>query len=118
MNLECLRDLCLSLPDCTEDLPFDENTLAFRVLGKIFVLTDLVASDRFNAKCDPQWAISLRERFPLSVFPGYHMNKKHWNTILMDARLPEALLEDLVRHAHSLIHPNWRKTSSTYIREW
>lgn len=57
MNLESLRDLCLGLPDSTEDLPFDENTLAFRALGKIFVLTDLIKSDRFNVKCDPAWAL-------------------------------------------------------------
>jgi len=118
MNLESLRDLCLSLPDCTEDLPFDENTLAFRALGKIFVLTDLVDSNRFNAKCDPQWTLTLRERFPLAVLPGYHMNKKHWNTVHMDARLPEALLEDLVRHAHALVHPGWRNSATSYIREW
>lgn len=118
MNLESLRDLCLSLPDCTEDLPFDENTLAFRALGKIFVLTDLVVSDRFNAKCDPKWTVELRERFPDAILPGYHMNKKHWNTILMDARLPETLLQDLVRHAHALVHPEWRKTAPNCIREW
>lgn len=118
MNLESLRDLCLSLPDCTEDLPFDENTLAFRALGKIFVLTDLVESDRFNAKCDPEWTLSLRECFPLAILPGYHMNKKHWNTVRMDARLPEALMKDLVRHAHALVHPAWRNSASTYIREW
>jgi predicted DNA-binding protein (MmcQ/YjbR family) len=115
MNLESLRDLCLSLPDCSEDLPFDENTLAFRALGKIFVLTDLVESDRFNAKCDPTWSIALRERYPEALVPGYHMNKKHWNTIRMDARLPEILLENLVRHSHALVHPALRETASTYI---
>lgn len=118
MNLESLRDLCLSLPDCTEDLPFDQNTLAFRALGKIFVLTDLVESDQFNAKCNPEWTLNLRERYPNAILPGYHMNKKHWNTVRLDARLPERLVEDLVRHAHALVHPDWRPSAAHYIREW
>ncbi len=115
MNLESLRDLCLGLPDSTEDLPFDENTLAFRALGKIFVLTDLIKSDRFNAKCDPAWALELRERYPNEILPGYHMNKKHWNTVRMDGRIPNPLLEALVRHAHALVHPVYRKTAGDFI---
>lgn len=115
MNLESLRDLCLGLPDSTEDLPFDENTLAFRALGKIFVLTDLIQSDRFNAKCDPTWALELRERYPNEILPGYHMNKKHWNTVRMDGRIPNPLLEALVRHAHALVHPVYRKTAGDYL---
>jgi len=115
MNLESLRDLCLGLPDCTEDLPFDQNTLAFRALGKIFVLTDLIESDRFNAKCDPAWALDLRERYPNEILPGYHMNKKHWNTVRMDGRIPNPLLEALVRHAHALVHPVYRKSASNFI---
>ena len=115
MNLESLRDLCLGLPDSTEDLPFDENTLAFRALGKIFVLTDLIESDRFNAKCDPAWGLELRERYPNEILPGYHMNKKHWNTVRMDGRIPNPLLEALVRHAHALVHPVYRKTAGDFI---
>ncbi|MFM7178079.1 MAG: MmcQ/YjbR family DNA-binding protein [Bacteroidota bacterium] len=82
MNLESLRDLCLSLQDCTEDLPFDQNTLAFRALGKIFVLTDLVESDRFNAKCDPEWTLTLRERYPDAILQRKRRsNKKRHRTL-------------------------------------
>ena len=103
MNLESLRDLCLGLPDSTEDLPFDENTLAFRALGKIFVLTDLIESDRFNAKCDPAWALELRERYPNEILPGYHMNKKHWNTVYVDGRLSAGQLQEFIQHSYDLV---------------
>ena len=103
MNLESLRDLCLGLPDCTEDLPFDQNTLAFRALGKIFVLTDLIESDRFNAKCDPAWALDLRERYPNEILPGYHMNKKHWNTIVLNGSVPNKVVRELIDHSYELV---------------
>lgn len=115
MTLESLRTLCLGLPECTEDMPFDANTLAFRVRGKIFVLTDLVEASRFNAKCDPEWALELRERYPDDIVPGFHMNKKHWNTVGMEGRVPERILVALVRHAHALVHPDLRRSASDFI---
>jgi predicted DNA-binding protein (MmcQ/YjbR family) len=92
MHLEALRDFCLSLPLVTEDFPFDERTLAFRIGGKIFLLTDVEEPWEFNAKCDPERAIELRELYPDAIRPGYHMNKKHWNTIRLDRQLEPELL--------------------------
>jgi len=76
MNIEMFRDFCLSLKDTTEEFPFDESTLVFKVGGKIFALTDIDLFNSINLKCDPETAIELRERYS-SVLPGYHMNKKH-----------------------------------------
>ena len=103
MNIEWLREYCLSLPHATEDFPFDERTLAFRVAGKIFLLTDVEEPWEFNAKCDPERAVELRERYPDAVRPGYHMNKTHWNTVRIDMGLDDALVLDLIRHSYDLI---------------
>jgi predicted DNA-binding protein (MmcQ/YjbR family) len=103
MNIEWLREYCLSLPHATEDFPFDERTLAFRVAGKIFLLTDVEEPWEFNAKCDPERAVELRERYPDAVRPGYHMNKTHWNTVRIDRGLDDALVLDLIRHSYDLI---------------
>ena len=84
MNIETIRKYCLKKPVVTEDFPFDENTLVFRVMGKIFLLAAIDEIPlRINLKCDPEKAVELREEYD-SVLPGYHMNKTHWNTILID----------------------------------
>ena len=103
MNIESLRDFCLSLPACTEDFPFDESTLVFRVGNKIFLLTDVDEGQSFNAKCNPERAIELRELHPDAILPGYHMNKQHWNTVLLHADLDERLLREMIRHSYDLI---------------
>ncbi len=103
MHIEALRDFCLSLPHTTEDFPFDQRTLVFRVGGKIYLLTDVEESWEFNAKCDPERAAELRERYPDAIRPGYHMNKKHWNTLRTDMGLDEKLLRELIRHSYELI---------------
>ena len=88
MNIETIRKYCLKKPVVTEDFPFDENTLVFRVMGKIFLLASLDEVPlRINLKCDPEKAVELRERYD-SVLPGYHMNKAHWNTIVIDGSVP------------------------------
>lgn len=109
MNIESLRDFCLSLPGCTEDFPFDESTLVFRVSNKIFLLTDVDEGHSFNAKCDPERAIELRELHPDAILPGYHMNKKHWNTVLLHADLEEHLLREMIRHSYELIRSSLPK---------
>ena len=84
MNIETIRKYCLKKPVVTEDFPFDENTLVFRVMGKIVLLAAIDEIPlRINLKCDPEKAVELREEYD-SVLPGYHMNKTHWNTILID----------------------------------
>ena len=103
MNLETLRDYCLSLPAVTEDTPFGEDTLVFRVKGKIFLLTSLKSESlSFNVKCDPDYAIELREKYPF-VKPGYHMNKKHWNTINSEEPISVALVTPWIKHSYDLI---------------
>lgn len=102
MNIEELREYCLQKPGTTEGLPFGEDTLVFKVGEKIFLLTSLVTGNRFNAKCDPERAIELREQFE-EITPGFHMNKKHWNTVFMDGRLTRKQLNEQIDHSYELI---------------
>jgi predicted DNA-binding protein (MmcQ/YjbR family) len=101
MNVEELRTFALSLPEVTEDLPFDEYTLALRLKGKIFGLIALEKTSSINLKCDPERAIELREQYP-EITPGYHMNKLHWNTLACET-LPRKLVEELILHSYELI---------------
>jgi predicted DNA-binding protein (MmcQ/YjbR family) len=100
MNVEELRDYCLQKPAVTEGFPFGEDTLVFKVAGKLFLLTGLEAGDRFNVKCDPELAVELRERHP-EVQPGYHMNKKMWNTVFMNGTLTRKQLLEMIDHSYS-----------------
>lgn len=97
-----VRYFCLSLPHVTEDFPFDASTLAFRVGGKIFSLADVDEASSMNLKCDPEKAIDLRERHHF-ILPGYHMSKKHWNTIVFDPELSMDFLKELIVHSYELI---------------
>jgi predicted DNA-binding protein (MmcQ/YjbR family) len=102
MTLAEFRDHCIHLPGFSEDLPFDENTLAFRVGGKIFALMDVDLFTSVNLKCDPERAVELRERHA-GITPGYHMNKRHWNTVITDGSVPDRLLLELAEHSHALV---------------
>ena len=102
MNIEELREYCLSKKGVTENFPFGEETLVFKVAGKIFLLSSLDEANRFNAKCDPERAIELRAEHE-EVIPGWHMNKKHWNTVYMDGRLSNKLLREIVDHSYQLV---------------
>ncbi|MFA6469804.1 MAG: MmcQ/YjbR family DNA-binding protein [Bacteroidota bacterium] len=95
-----MRDYCLSKEgNITEEFPFDEETLVFKVFGKMFLLTNVSEIPlSLNLKCDPERAIELRERYP-AVSPGYHMNKKFWNTVTADGSLPEKALYELIDHS-------------------
>ena len=109
MNIESLREYCLSLPDVEEALPFGPDTLVYKVGGKIFLLTGLDEVEfRFNAKCDPDKAIELREEYPC-VIPGWHMNKKHWNTIVVDGSVSDKLLREWIFHSYELVKPKKKK---------
>lgn len=84
MHLDEIREYCLSKPGVEEALPFGPDVLVYKVNGKLFLLTGFDNDPvQFNVKCDPEKAIELREEFPDTVLPGYHMNKKHWNTVLV-----------------------------------
>ncbi|MGQ1891772.1 MmcQ/YjbR family DNA-binding protein [Thermophagus sp. OGC60D27] len=102
MNIEELRNFCLSLPATSEDLPFDETALVFKVGRKMFVLTSLDGPFWINLKCDPEKAIELRERYA-AVKPGYHMNKRHWNTIEVDGSIPDDLLKQWIKESYDLV---------------
>lgn len=102
MNIEELRDYCLSKKGVTESLPFDETTLVYKVMGKMFALTDTENDFSMNLKCDPEMAIELREKYP-AVQPGYHMNKKHWNTIYIDGSINDNLLRSWIDDSYVLI---------------
>ncbi len=103
MTEEDIRDYCLAKPGVTEGLPFGPEVLVFKVKGKIFLLLRLDQHPiTFNVKCDPDKAIELRERYP-AVQPGYHMNKKHWNTITVDGSLSIKLLHEFIDDSYALV---------------
>lgn len=103
MNVDRIRTHCLSFPDAEECLPFGPDVLVFKVKGKVFLILPL-DTDRtqFNVKCDPETAIDLRERHTC-VTPGYHMNKKHWNTIVVDGSLKDSDLRHWIEHSYKLV---------------
>jgi predicted DNA-binding protein (MmcQ/YjbR family) len=103
MNIESLRDYCLSKPGTEEALPFGPDNLVYKVNGKIFLITGLDQEQLgFNVKCDPELAIELREKYPC-VIPGYHMNKKHWNTIVVDGSVSVKQLKEWINHSYELV---------------
>lgn len=103
MNIESLREYCLSKPGVEETLPFGPDTLVFKVNNKVFLLTGLDEAElRFNVKCDPDKALELREEFSC-VLPGYHMNKKHWNTIVVDGSVSSKQLREWIDHSYELV---------------
>ncbi|MBK8786579.1 MAG: MmcQ/YjbR family DNA-binding protein [Chitinophagaceae bacterium] len=110
MHIETIREYILQKPSVTEGFPFGEDTLVFKVNEKIFLLAALDSSPlQFNVKCDPDKAIELRDDYPESVLPGYHMNKKHWNTIIVDGRLTAKQLKEMIDDSYELVSPKKRK---------
>ncbi len=103
MNVEELRSICLSKKGVTEEFPFDAHTLVFKVMGKMFAL---IALERLppqcNLKCDPERAVALREEYDGVITPGYHMSKKHWNTLFLES-LPPDIIKELVDHSYNLV---------------
>lgn len=102
MNLEVLRSYCLQKKAVTEEFPFDEETLVFKVAGKMFCLTNIDHFESINLKCDPELAIEWREKYE-AVQPGYHMNKKHWNTVIIDGSVPDKRILEWVDHSYALV---------------
>ena len=102
MNIEEFREYCLSFKGAEEKLPFDETTLVFYVKGKMFCLTDIEEFDFINVKCDPEEAVMLREQYE-EVIPGYHMNKKHWNSIKTNGNVSDKLIKEWVSNSYNLV---------------
>ena len=108
MDVETLREYCLNKHGVTEAFPFDLDTLVFKVGGKMFLLINLQNSVSFNAKCNPERAVALREEFE-EIIPGYHMSKIHWNTVSMTGRLSDKQLQDLIDHSYDLVYQGLSK---------
>lgn len=110
MDIEILRNYCLSFDNVTEEFPFGNDTLVFKVSGKIFLLAGLYNIPlQFNIKCNPEKAIELRESYE-SILPGYHMNKKHWNTIIVDGSIPPHLIKEMIKDSYDLVHASLPKS--------
>ena len=103
MNIEDIRTYCLDKKAVAESFPFDSDTLVFKVGKKMFALTGLNHNPlRINLKCNPEKAILLREQYP-QITPAFHMNKKHWNSVLLDNSLPPDLIKELIDHSYELV---------------
>jgi predicted DNA-binding protein (MmcQ/YjbR family) len=110
MDLETVRNYCLQKAGTEESLPFGPDVIVFKVNNKSFLLLPLDTDDlRFNVKCDPDLAEELRAQYPC-VLPGYHMNKKHWNTIIVDGSVPVNQVKEWIDHSYYLVEKG-NKTS-------
>ena len=101
MDLETVRENCLNKKGVTESLPFDEDTPVYKVMGKIFLIANINPPVSINIKCDPEKAVELREKYP-AVTPGYHMNKLHWNTVVLDNSIPDKFILEWIDDSYSL----------------
>lgn len=105
MEIDEIRDYALSLPETEECFPFGENNLVLKTKGKIFIILDLIAlPSTMNYKASPDDIIAQRDQFPDAIFPGFHMNKKHWNTIHLNRQVPSKTIQSLVLNSYQLVH--------------
>lgn len=117
MNIEDFRDYCLSKKAVEETFPFDNTTLVYKVLGKIFTITGLDNEEfEVNLKCDPEWAIELRENYAEDIYPGFHMNKKHWNTVKFEGNLEQSFLIKLIDHSYDMVVKGMRKKDRDFLQ--
>lgn len=116
MNIEEFQDYCMSKKGVEATFPFDEDTLVFKVLGKMFALTGLEYEDfRVNLKCDPEWAIELREEY-YQIIEGWHMSKKHWNTVYFEQGLDDDFLKKLIDHSYDLVVKKMPKKQQAILK--
>lgn len=120
MNLETYYEYCLSKKGVTEHFPFDEDTLVFKVGGKMFALSSLLQWEKetpsINLKCNPEWAEELRLQYN-AIQPGYHMNKVHWNTVAVNKDVPDTMIIDLINHSYELVFKSLTKKIQIEIIE-
>ena len=103
MNIECIREYCLSKKGTSETFPFYESTLVFKVLDKMFALTGLDRiPTQINLKCDPEYTLELRDQHS-DITGGYHMNKKHWNTVMVEGDLEDQMILSLIDHSYDIV---------------
>lgn len=117
MDLADFREYCLNKPRATEGTPFGETVLVFKVAGKMFALAALdEVPATANLKCDPDLALELRDRYE-QVRPGYHMNKKHWNTIELGAGIPDVELRKMIDHSYDLVVKSLPKAAQKTLQD-
>lgn len=115
MYIDELRDYCLAKKGVEETFPFNETTLVFKVMGKMFALTGLDAEEcKVNLKCDPEYAIELRDRYP-DILPGWHMSKIHWNTVHCERELDDDLIRHLIDHSYDLVVASLPKSKQALL---
>lgn len=114
MDIERFRSYCLAKKGVTEEFPFGEDTLVYKVMGKMFALTDLEMFTSVNLKVDPETGADLQEKYP-AVQPGYHMNKKHWITVIMDGTVPDKVLLGWVDNSYQLVVAGLTKTQKSAL---
>lgn len=117
MNIEELREYCLSKNSVTESFPFDEATLVFKVLNKMFALTNLDGQFSISLKCEPEKAIELREHYP-SVTPGWHLSKIHWNTVMIDGSVNNDLLKEWIDHSYDIVVSKLTKKQREELKKY
>jgi predicted DNA-binding protein (MmcQ/YjbR family) len=116
MDLEKIREYCLKKKGVSEGFPFGNDTLVFKVMSKLFCLTNFEPPTSINLKCDPEKALELREKFE-GVIPGYHMNKKHWNTIYLDSGISDQNIFEWIDHSYNLVAEGLNKTERTELKK-
>jgi predicted DNA-binding protein (MmcQ/YjbR family) len=120
MTIQDYYDYCLAMKGVTEHFPFDEDTLVFKVGGKMFALSSLSQWEKgeasINLKCDPERALELRAQYE-AIEPGYHMSKIHWNTVAVDGDVPERMLRELIDHSYELVFKSLTKKLQAEIAE-
>lgn len=116
MNIEEYRNYCLAKKGTTEEFPFDQNTLVFKVVGKMYALTDVEEFVSVNLKCDPEIAIELREKYS-GVIPGYHMSKKHWNTVITDGSVSDQLIFGWIDDSYDLVVAKLPAKDKEFLKE-
>lgn len=116
MNIEEVRELCITKKGCEETFPFDDVTLVFKVMGKMFALLSLDKGTSINLKCDPDKSVQLREQYD-AIIPGFHMNKKHWNTVDYNSNISIVLLNELIDHSYDLVVSSLSKKLKQQLAE-
>jgi predicted DNA-binding protein (MmcQ/YjbR family) len=114
LDIEYYRNYCLSKKGVTEEFPFDNETLVFKVMGKIFALTNVDGFSSVNLKANPETAVELRDQYP-AVQPGYHMNKKHWITVIRDGSISDKLLCQWIDNSYYLVASSLTKSQKSAL---
>jgi predicted DNA-binding protein (MmcQ/YjbR family) len=116
MNRDDLRDYCLSKPAAVEDFPFGEEVAVMKVMGKMFALLPVGSSAQISLKCDPDWALILRQTYS-AVTPGYHLNKQHWNSVDVDGTILDDELREMIDHSYNLVVKSLKKANREKLKE-